>query len=123
MVGIYTIPSGYSFLKSLAIGLLRIEEQDPFSFSQIEIFLPTRRACIELKRAFMCERKGRCLLLPKFSLLGDLDEEGNLFTSPQDERLLSPLIPPFKRLGLLTKLIEEYIKKSGLLSSPALSLK
>ena len=123
MTGVYTIPSGYSFLESFAIGLLRRSNDDPFRFSQIEIFLPTRRACIELKRAFMRQGEGRCLLLPKLSPIGDLDEDEELLSSPQDEFGLKPLISPLQRLGLLTKLIEDYMVKTGMPSSPALSLK
>jgi len=63
------------------------------------------------------------MLLPKLSLLGDLDEDEEWLSSPQDELDLKPLIPPFKRLGLLTNLIEEFTQKTGILSSPLLSLK
>jgi len=123
MAGVSTIPSGYSFLESLATGLLQRSNEDPFRFSQMEIFLPTRRACIELKRAFMRQGEGRCMLLPKLSLLGDLDEDNEVLSSPQDELGLKPLISPLTRLGLLTKLIEDYTTKTGLSSSPTLSLK
>lgn len=118
---VFTIPSGRSFLETLARGLRR--ETDPLRLSQMEIFLPTRRACIELKRALMRQGEGKCLLLPKFSPLGDLDEDEEWLSSPQDELDLKPIIPSVKRLGLLTNLIEDYAKKTGLPSSPALSLK
>ena len=121
MAGVYNIPSEYSFLENLAKGLFRRGEKDPFHLSRMEIFLPTRRACIELGRAFMREGSGKCLLLPKLTPLGDLDEDEELLTSLEDELNLPPLIPPFKRLGLLTTLIEEYTSKSGLSSSPLLS--
>lgn len=98
-------------------------QKDPFHLCQMEIYLPTRRACIELKRAFMRQGNGQCMLLPKLSLLGDLDEDEEWLSSPQDELDLKPLIPPFKRLGLLANLIEEYTEKSGLPSSSLLSLK
>lgn len=123
MVGVYTIPSGYSFLESLAKGLLRISKEDPFGLAQMEVFLPTRRACLELKNSFSRQNQGRCILLPKLSPLGDLDEDLEWVNFPQDEDQLNPLIPPFKRLGLLTSLIEEYTKQTDLPSSPLLSLK
>lgn len=123
MAKIFTIPSGYSFLETLAIGLLKEGEKDPFRFSQMEVFLPTRRACVELKRALMRQGEGRCLLLPKLSPLGDLEEDDELLRSPQDELDLKPLIPPLQRLGLLTQLIEDYTKKTGVPSSPSLSFK
>src|ERR1700722_5647025 len=123
MAGVYNIPSGYSFLESFARGVLRMSENNPFTLSQLEIFLPTRRACIELKRAFVRQERGQCILLPKLSPLGDLDEDEEWLSSLQDEFELSPLISPFMRLGLLAKLIEEYTKESGLSASPSLSLK
>ena len=110
MANVYTIPSGYSFLESLAAGLLRMEEEDPFRFCQMQIYLPTRRACVEIKRAFTRQGQGRFLLLPKLVPLGDLDENEELLSSPLDEFDLKPLIPPFQRLGLLTQLIEDYIQ-------------
>jgi len=63
------------------------------------------------------------LLLPKLLPLGDLDEEEEFLASALDELKLKPLIPPFKRLGLLTRLIEDYAQKTGMPSPPSLSLK
>lgn len=123
MTGVYNIPSEYSFLECLAKGLLDVSEKNPFHLCQIEVFLPTRRACIELQHAFIRQGKGKCLLLPKLSPLGDLDEDEEWLSSPQDEIGLQPLISPFKRLGLLTNLIEDFTKKANLPSSPLLSLK
>jgi ATP-dependent helicase/nuclease subunit B len=120
---VFTIPSGLSFLENLAIGLLKEGEKDPFRLSQMDVFLPTRRACIELKRALMRQGGGRCLLLPRLFPLGDLEEDDELLMSPQDELDLKPLIPPLQRLGLLTRLIEDYAKKTGMPSSPSLSFK
>jgi ATP-dependent helicase/nuclease subunit B len=123
MAGVYTIPSGYSFLESLAVGLLQIGEEDPFRLCQMEIYLPTRRACVEMKRAFIRQGGGQCLLLPKLSPLGDLDEDEEHLRSPLDELDLKPALPPLQRLGLLTQLIEGYTRKTGLPSSPSLAFK
>ena len=89
----------------------------------MEIFLPSRRACLEFKRSLLRQAEGRCLLLPKLLPLGDIDEEEELLLSPQDELSLIPLIAPLRRLGLLTKLVEDYTQKSGLPSSLILSFK
>ncbi|MBS0272266.1 MAG: PD-(D/E)XK nuclease family protein [Proteobacteria bacterium] len=123
MVGVYTIPSGYSFLENLAKGLLHLSKDNPFSLAQMEIFLPTRRACLELSNALSRQNQGHCILLPRLSPLGDLDEDLEWVSFPQDEVHLNTLIPPFKRLGLLTNLIEEYTNQTDLPSSPLLSLK
>lgn len=123
MAGVYNIPSGYPFLESLANGLLQVGKADPFLLCQMEVFLPTRRACLELKNAFMRQGEGQCILLPKLSPLGDLEESLELLESFQDGLEVKPVVPPFKRLALLTNLIEGYAKKTGVLSSPALALK
>ena len=123
MAGVYNIPSEYSFLKSLAAGLLRLGEKDPLILAKMEVYLPTRRACLEVKRAFRDQNLENPLLLPKFSPLGDLDEDQEWLSSPQDEITLKPVIPPFMRLGLLSNLIQEYTQKTELPSSPLLSLK
>lgn len=123
MANIYNIPSEYSFLESFAIGLVNMGRKDPFALSQMEVFLPTRRACIEVQRAMIRYETERCFLMPKLIPLGDLDEDEALLHSPLDESELPPLLPPLNRLSLLTKLIEEYAERSGLLSTPALSLK
>jgi ATP-dependent helicase/nuclease subunit B len=123
MAGVFNIPSGYSFLECLAANLLEQRKDDPFSSCQMEIFLPTRRACIELGRAMLRQNEGKFILLPKFSPLGDLDEDEELLKASSEEFEISPLISPLRRLGLLTQLIEEYMEKTGLPSSPSLSLK
>lgn len=122
-MNIFTIPSGMPFLENLAEGLLKEARQDPLAFSQMEIFLPTRRAGIELGRCLVRQNGGQMMLLPKIGALGDLDEDEDRLQSLQDEVDLLPLLPPFKRLGLLTTLIEGYLAKTGQVSSPALSLK
>lgn len=123
MAGVYNIPSGYSFLESFAKGLVKMGQNDPFSLSQMEIFLPSRRACIEVQRAMMRQGRGQCFLLPKLIPLGDLDADEVFLTPPLGAGEILPLIPSFKRLSLLTKLIEEYTENSGIPSTPALSLK
>ncbi len=123
MPNIYTIPPGYSFLDSFAKGLLKSFEKDPFAFCKMEIFLPTRRACIELGRVFMRHEKEKPILLPKLSTLGDLDAEELEFSQSDYTGKLKPLIPSYKRLGLLMQLIDQYSKKSDLPTSPELSLK
>ncbi len=123
MAGIFNIPSGYSFLESLAKGLLDMSKKDPFRLTQMEIYLPTRRACIEIGRSLIRFGEGRFLLLPKLLPLGDLDEDEEILTSSRDDFEILPLITPFRRLALLTQLIEEYTVKTGLPTSLSLSLK
>src|SRR3990167_2216595 len=123
MSGIYNIPSEHSFLKALAAGLLHMVEKDPLSLAHMQLYLPTRRACIEIKRTFKHLSPHKSFLLPQLTPIGDLDEDQEWLSSPQDEFNLKPVIPPFKRLGLFANLIHEYTKKSDISSSPLLSLK
>ena len=71
-MNIFTIPSGLPFLESFAAGLL---QRTPMALAQMEIFLPTRRAGIELGRSLIRQAEVKMLLLPKISPLGGLDEE------------------------------------------------
>lgn len=123
MTNIYNIPTGYSFLESFAKGLLKMGKRDPFALAQMEVFLPTRRACIEVQRAMLRCGNGACFLLPKLTPIGDLDEDEVCLTSPSHAGELPPLLSPFKRLGLLMTLIEEYTRKSDVPSPSVLSLK
>ena len=65
---IYTIPASLPFAASLAKGLIgkyNPEGKTPEALSQIQILLPSSRACDILKNAFLQEGDGRLTLLPR----------------------------------------------------------
>lgn len=71
MPNIYNISSAANFFDALAQGVLaRFERPE-----EVTIFVPTKRAIVELKQAFASAHKAEVLLLPKIYALGDVDED------------------------------------------------
>ena len=103
---VYDIPAAAGFLDALARGLLA-RFPDPVTLAQATVLLPTRRACRELRHAFLRASEGRALLLPRLQPLGDVETEDLAF---QDEVAgpwteLPPPGPPLVRLLLLARLV------------------
>lgn len=117
MAGVYNIPAAYSFLDALAQGLLAQTQDTPLELSHYTLFLPTRNDCKELQHAFLRQSHGQPLLLPRMLPLGDLDQEEELILNTPLPGLPS-VLPPFKRQGLLTKLILHYTQQHAGLVSP-----
>lgn len=128
--GLFTIPSGTSFLKRLAEGLLNISTsghgpkgEDEFALSRMRVLLPTRRAGRELRDAFLTLSKGKPLLLPRLQPIGDVDaEEIELYLSGYGETNsdIPPAISTLERQFLLAPLIQRKDPSLGL--DAALSL-
>lgn len=117
MAGIYNIPAEYSLLDVLAQGLLSQNHSSPLELSRYTLFLPTRQDCKELQKAFLRQSQGEPLLLPKMLPLGDLDQDEELIlNTPLPD--LPPVLPKFKRQGLLTKLILHFTEQHAGLVSP-----
>lgn len=92
---IYSVPLSQDFADSLTKFILDQYQSDPFKMANVEIILPTRRACLGLKEAFLRASHEKSLLLPKMTALYDMD---NL-----DENL-PPKMPILNRTLLLAKL-------------------
>ncbi len=103
---IYNIPAGVPFAKALAAQILLETKNDPALLAAYRIFLPSRRACRNLREAFLVETAGRPLLLPHMQSLGDVDEEELIFADLPELLNIPPALPPMKRRFLLAKLIE-----------------
>jgi ATP-dependent helicase/nuclease subunit B len=80
---LFTIDSGRPFLVDLARGLIEIVDGDPIALSEIELFLPNRRAARALADAFIEIGGGRATLLPRIRPLGDSDEAAALIGEPE----------------------------------------
>lgn len=107
---VYTIEAGKPFLDELALGLWKMAEAGPFGLSDMRVFLPTRRACLHLREAFLRlpDCKG-AMLLPRLQPLGDVDDDEALlagFASPDDLTIL-PAVAPLRRLMLLARLAQK----------------
>ncbi len=109
---VYTIPSGVSFLKALAQGLLERHPvaENPFALAEVMVFLPTRRAVRALEEAFLdlgAAKPPAALLLPQMRALGDVDEEEILVDpGPASAELESmPAVPALHRHVRLAQLL------------------
>jgi ATP-dependent helicase/nuclease subunit B len=105
---LFTIPSGSDFLQSLARGL-----KDRFGeeLAQALILLPTRRACQNLREAFLNEAGDEgALLLPDIRPLGEVEEEELMLSAGGDflRRVASLLrkMEAGERKLLLAQLVE-----------------
>lgn len=107
---LYTIGPGKPFVDELARGLQKMAEAGPFGLSDMRVFLPTRRACLHLREAFL--RLPGCkgaMLLPRLQPLGDVDDDEALlagFSGPDDLTIL-PAVAPLRRLMLLARLAQK----------------
>ncbi len=93
----YGVSFSESLAQALATDLLDRYHDNPFQLAQIQIVVPTKRACLTLKNAFMKLAPKQALLLPKMNPLYELD-------------ILDESIPPaldnLQRIALLAKLCE-----------------
>ncbi|MFO1069303.1 MAG: double-strand break repair protein AddB [Geminicoccaceae bacterium] len=97
-----TIPAGEPFVDLLAEGLLRRGRE---RCAATCVLLPSRRAALSLRDAFLRVSGGAPLLLPRMLPVGDLDEDeialdGGLALD------LPPAIAPLRRQLLLTRLVQ-----------------
>jgi ATP-dependent helicase/nuclease subunit B len=98
---VYTIDADAPFLDALAEGLLAEGRDD---LADQLLLLPSRRACLALRDAFLERSGGEPLLLPRLRPVGDLDAE-ELLLDPELELDLPPAIPAIRRRLLLTRLV------------------
>lgn len=102
----YTIPAGVPFADALAAGIMAQAGDDPAALTAYKIMLPTRRACRNLRDAFLRLAGGKPLLLPQLLPLGEGDEdELALAGAFAEEGDLPPAIAPLRRRLLLAKLV------------------
>ena len=124
--GLYSIAAGQAFAEQLAAGLLYSLGEDPASLAEATVLLPTRRACITLRDAFLRVRGGEALILPRLLPLGDLDEaEADLLAAPaswvgatagEEPRAV---MAPLRRQLLLTRLILHWAdQRAGQTAAP-----
>lgn len=96
---VFTIDAGRPFLSDLAAALLAAFP-DPLALSEVEVWLPNRRAARALGEAFLQEAGGRALLLPRVRRLGEDDEDDLV-----DDDDHAPAIAAFERRLVLARLV------------------
>lgn len=109
---VFTIPPGLPFVDTLAAWLLAEAKDDPLALAEMEVLLPTRRACRAMSDAFLRLSGGRPLLLPRLKPLGDMDEE-ELELSGSGPLDMAPAIAPLERRLILARLITAMAKARG----------
>ncbi len=111
---IFSIPAGLSFADILAGWVLERYGADALSLPRVLLLLPSRRACLSLREAFLRVTGGRPTLLPRMQPLGDVDTDILLSGLPADEGLLAPTpAGEHKRLFILARLIRAHHHAHG----------
>lgn len=105
---VFNIPLSYPFLESLTKGLLKWNEEEKIDLTNTIIFMPTRRACEDLKKQLLHHQSNQTMLLPKLIPLGDLEAIEWLLLEEcplQTQKIPLPM-PLRRRRFLLAQLIE-----------------
>lgn len=110
---IFTIDSGRPFLSDLARGLMALAAGDPIALSEIQLFLPNRRAARALGEAFLEINDGRATLLPRILPLGEADEAAEILALGADaEAPLPDAIGKLERRLALSRFVAAAREKS-----------
>lgn len=102
--GVWSIPAGTSFVDRLADGLDLLTGGDPLRLAACRVLLPTRRAGITLRDAFLRKAGGRPVLLPRLGSIGEVDAD-ELDLGLPDGLDLPPALDGLTRQMLLAGLI------------------
>lgn len=117
MKNVFNVPSSAAFVDVVAQRFLDEYSAAPLSLSEVLFLLPNRRACQNLKEAFVRAQGLKPTLLPQMMPLGDVEED-ELFVSGFDfsEELknLPAAVPSFRRLLWFTKQIMQEAPSFGL---------
>jgi ATP-dependent helicase/nuclease subunit B len=124
MNGLYAVPWGVPFLPTFVKGLIEETASNPLTLATYLIIMPTHRGCLELHHAFQSQTLAPALvetgakkiahgrILPRIVALTDIEEGADLpgLYLPDS---LPPAIPPWRRVGILAKLISAFEKQKG----------
>ena len=101
---IFNIPAGCSTVDILAQELL--SQNTDFGLTDTLVLLPSRRACRELRDAFVRQNGMKPTILPQIMPLGEVDEDELFFADNSEQTLnLPPAISQTERMLLFTRLI------------------
>ncbi|HEX2115991.1 MAG TPA: double-strand break repair protein AddB [Alphaproteobacteria bacterium] len=117
---VYSLPAGQPFLDRLAEGIWRDAGGDTIALARATVLLPNRRACRNLRDAFLRLTNGAPLLLPRLQPIGDIDDDEFVLTADEGGFDLPPAITPLERQLLLASLI---MKRPDTGGDPAVATK
>ena len=99
---IFTIRPGLAFADALAAGLIAEAAGNPLALADVQLLLPTRRACRAMADAFLRVAGQDAVILPSLAPIGDIDDDEIVEVGPLE---LPPAIAPMRRDLLLARLI------------------
>ena len=102
MPNVHTIAANRPFLDTLIEQLL---DWDRERLADTLLLLPSRRACLAAREAFLRVGGGQALLLPRLAPISEPDE-AELMVDPALELILPPAIGQVRRHLLLTRLVQ-----------------
>ncbi|TVQ29723.1 MAG: double-strand break repair protein AddB [Geminicoccaceae bacterium] len=102
MGAVYSIPAGEPFAPTLAAGLLAVH--GVAGLARVRLLLPSRRACLVMREAFLLASGGAPLLLPRLVPVGDAAGEMAV-VDPDVALALPPELDDLRRRLLLTELV------------------
>lgn len=103
---IFNIPASCRFIDILAQKILDDYSDNRLAMTDITVLLPTRRACRQLRNAFVRLQGMSPTLLPRMMPLGDTEEDEIFFSETALElQSLPPAIDPVERTLLFIRLI------------------
>lgn len=112
---IYNINAEKSLVDVLAERFFALYKDKPEELAEVLFLLPSRRACQNLKEAFVRQNGRAPTILPQIRPLAD-DEDDEFYLSGNADFSFSlkPAVPPFYRALVLTKMIMRTPKQWGL---------
>lgn len=111
--GVYNMPSGVPFLRSLAEGLMSEFGDD---LSDALILLPTRRAVRGLTDLFLqhsAEKGQGVMLMPRLNTLADIDPNEPPFEPNDVAGLVPPAIDGTQRRFEMAKIVERFYRRAS----------
>lgn len=110
-----TIPAGQAFAGKLAGDLMAAYGAQE-ALSRVLLLLPSRRACLAMREAFLQASGGAPVLLPRLEPLGDVDADlwmsAALYAgSAEEAATIPPVMPRAARVMKLAKLVHAFEKQ------------
>ena len=105
---IHSIPAGIPFATTLATGLVALAGT-PRALAAATILVPSRRAALALRAAFLEINGSGASLLPRIDPIGDVDEESpDILGMSADGGALPPAMDPVRRELWLARLLSGF---------------
>jgi len=109
-MNLFSISAGQPFADVLAGWVLERYGSDAIALPKVLLLLPSRRACLSLREAFLRSTGGKPTLLPRMQPLGDVDTD--VMLSGLAGAANTPMAPTpsgeHKRIFILARLIRAY---------------